>query len=257
MLVFKKEYTAFYLPPVKPVIVDFPKANYIAVRGKGNPNPDFIQYIIDQCSDAGEISVKKMGDYCAYCNGILFGLICDNNFFVKVTEPGRAVLKEVILRPPYDDAKDYFYINDVDDRDYLATLIKATIPALPKPKKNPMLERKKHVPSSLDEVIPQCVICSQELRTFFQRHIGQGFHFKVEFQKWLHENAGKTYGDAVEAYNTLEHPTEIWPQFEYNQYVRDFFADNKGASLNDAIRCRKWKKMQPGNHRYKRSDLES
>ena len=236
MLIFKKEYTAFYRPPVKPVIVDFPKANYIAVRGKGNPNPDFIQYIIDQCSDAGEISVKKMmGDYCAYCNGILFGLICDNNFFVKVTEPGRAVLKEVIMRPPYDGAKDYFYINDVDDRYYLATLIKATIPALPKPKKNPMLERKKHVPSSLDEVIPQFVICSQELRTFFQRHIGQGFHFKVEFQKWLHENAGKTYGDAVEAYNTLEHPTEIWPQFEYNQYVRDFFADNKGASLNDAI----------------------
>ena len=45
-------------------------------------------------------------------------------------------------RPPYDGAKDYFYINDVDDRYYLATLIKATISALPKPKKNPMLERK-------------------------------------------------------------------------------------------------------------------
>lgn len=47
-------------------------------------NQDFIQYIIDQCSGAGEISVKKMmGDYCAYCDGILFGLICDNNFFRK------------------------------------------------------------------------------------------------------------------------------------------------------------------------------
>ena len=64
-------------------------------------NSDFVQYIIDQCSDAGEIDVKKMmGDYCAYCDGILFGLICDNNFYVKVTDPGRALLKEVILRPP-------------------------------------------------------------------------------------------------------------------------------------------------------------
>ena len=64
-------------------------------------NPDFVQFIIDQCSGAGEIAVKKMmGDYCAYCDGILFGLICDNNFYVKVTEPGRAVLKEVISRPP-------------------------------------------------------------------------------------------------------------------------------------------------------------
>ena len=98
-------------------------------------NPDFVQYIIDQCSSAGEIAVKKMmGDYCAYCDGILFGLICDNNLYVKVTEPGRAVLKEVTLRPPYDGAKDFFYITDVDDRDYLTALIKATIPALPKPK---------------------------------------------------------------------------------------------------------------------------
>lgn len=37
---FKKEYKEFYLPPVKPVIVTVPKANYIAVRGKGNPNDD-------------------------------------------------------------------------------------------------------------------------------------------------------------------------------------------------------------------------
>ena len=104
-------------------------------------NPDFVQYIIDQCSGAGEIAVKKMmGDYCAYCDGILFGLICDNIFYMKVTEPGRAVLKEVIYRSPYDGAKDYFYISDVDDSDYLASLIKATLPALPKPKakKNPM-----------------------------------------------------------------------------------------------------------------------
>lgn len=104
-------------------------------------NPDFVQYIIDQCSGAGEIAVKKMmGDYCAYCNGILFGLICDNNLYVKVNEPCRAVLKEVILRPPYNGARDYFYISDVDDRDYLANLIKVTLSALPKAKtkKNPI-----------------------------------------------------------------------------------------------------------------------
>ena len=104
-------------------------------------NPGFVQYIIDQCSGAGEITVKKMmGDYCAYCDGVLFGLICDNSFYVKVTEPGKALLKEVILRPPYEGAKDYFYVGDVDDMDYLTALIKATIPALPKskPKKNPM-----------------------------------------------------------------------------------------------------------------------
>ena len=57
-----------------------------------------------------------------------------------MTESGKAILKEVILQSPYDGAKVYFYIKDVDDQDYLTALIKATIPALPKPKakKNPM-----------------------------------------------------------------------------------------------------------------------
>lgn len=35
---FKKEYKEFYMPKNKPEIVTVPKVNYIAVRGKGNPN---------------------------------------------------------------------------------------------------------------------------------------------------------------------------------------------------------------------------
>ena len=37
---FKKEYKEFYLPPAKPVVVTVPKASYIAVRGKGDPNEE-------------------------------------------------------------------------------------------------------------------------------------------------------------------------------------------------------------------------
>ena len=35
---FTKEYKEFYMPKNKPEIVNVPKANYIAVRGKGKPN---------------------------------------------------------------------------------------------------------------------------------------------------------------------------------------------------------------------------
>ena len=35
---FKKEYKEFYMPKNKPEIINIPKANYIAVRGKGDPN---------------------------------------------------------------------------------------------------------------------------------------------------------------------------------------------------------------------------
>ena len=37
---FKKEYKEFYMPKNKPEIVMVPKANYIAVRGKGDPNEE-------------------------------------------------------------------------------------------------------------------------------------------------------------------------------------------------------------------------
>lgn len=41
---FKKEYKEFYMPKNKPEIVNVPKANYIAVRGKGNPNVEGGKY---------------------------------------------------------------------------------------------------------------------------------------------------------------------------------------------------------------------
>lgn len=41
---YKKEYKEFYMPKNKPSIVDVPKMNYIAVRGKGNPNDEDGEY---------------------------------------------------------------------------------------------------------------------------------------------------------------------------------------------------------------------
>jgi len=41
---FKKEYKEFYLPKGKPEIINIPKANYIAIRGKGNPNDEDGEY---------------------------------------------------------------------------------------------------------------------------------------------------------------------------------------------------------------------
>lgn len=41
---YKKEYKEFYMPASKPSIVTVPKTNYIAVRGKGNPNDENGEY---------------------------------------------------------------------------------------------------------------------------------------------------------------------------------------------------------------------
>lgn len=41
---YKKEYKEFYMPKNKPGIVEVPSMNYIAVRGKGNPNTEDSEY---------------------------------------------------------------------------------------------------------------------------------------------------------------------------------------------------------------------
>ena len=169
-------------------------------------NEDFVLYVADQCSEAGTITVRKMmGDYCIYCNGVIFGLICDNNLYIKETDAARPVLREQILRQPYPSARDHFYIADVDDRDYLRDIIRATMPALQKSTatRNKRVKMQKQYPASLDDVIVPNIMCSQELRAFFKKHLGPDFRYKVAFQGWLRSNAGLTFRDAIEAYKDL------------------------------------------------------
>lgn len=111
-----------------------------------------------------------------------------------------------------------------------------------------------------DTKIETDFVCSEQHRAFFKNHIGSSFSFNVAFQKWLKSNAGKTYKDAIAAYYQIledkkKGKTKIDKQFEYNTYIRDFFADNQGRSLEDAIKCWKYKKQLQGHNRYERSDL--
>ncbi len=110
-----------------------------------------------------------------------------------------------------------------------------------------------------DSLIESNFICSEKHRAFFRQHI-RGFSFNVPFQNWLKSNTGKTYKDAIEAYRQViaekkKGKSAIDKQFEYNTYIRDFFTDNEGKSLNDAIRCWKYKKSIQGHNRYEKSDL--
>lgn len=63
---FKKEYKEFYMPKGKPEIVTIPKMNYIAVRGKGNPNEEDCEYkksIELLYGIAYTIKMSKKGDH--------------------------------------------------------------------------------------------------------------------------------------------------------------------------------------------------
>ena len=63
---FKKEYKEFYMPKDKPSIVTVPPINYIAARGKGDPNQedgDYKQAIGLLYGVAFTIKMSKMGDH--------------------------------------------------------------------------------------------------------------------------------------------------------------------------------------------------
>lgn len=63
---FKKEYKEFYMPKNKPSFVTVPPANYIAVRGKGDPNQEdgeYKQAIGLLYGIAFTIKMSKMGDH--------------------------------------------------------------------------------------------------------------------------------------------------------------------------------------------------
>lgn len=63
---FKKEYKEFYMPKNRSEIVNVPKANYIAVRGKGDPNEEggaYKQSIAVLYSVAYTLKMSYMTDY--------------------------------------------------------------------------------------------------------------------------------------------------------------------------------------------------
>ena len=115
---------------------------------------------------------------------------------------------------------------------------------------------------TLDTIIEGNFVCSEKHRAFYKEQIGNSFSFNVTFQKWLKSNAGKTYQDSIIAYYQIledkkKNKTTIDKQFEYNTYIRDFFKDNKDKSLEQAIKCWKYKKSLKGHNKYERDDLKA
>jgi hypothetical protein len=115
---------------------------------------------------------------------------------------------------------------------------------------------------TLDTKIEENFCCTEIHRAFFESIIGKKFHFSVKFQKFLKANPGKTYRNAINEWYAIEEvkkiskgTEQIDSQFEYNTYIRDFFSSNKGSSLQDAIKCWKYKRNLPGTNKYEQEDL--
>lgn len=97
-------------------------------------------------------------------------------------------------------------------------------------------------------------------RQFFIQHIGHHFHFNAYLRQFKNKNnikPGLTYGDLVKGWmaeesnrKKPEYKTNIDAQFEYNQFVRDFFSNEMGKSHADAVKAWKMVKLLPGAKTY-------
>lgn len=107
-------------------------------------NAEFVQFIADQLEAAGTITYRKMfGEYGMYCDGKIFALICEDQLFIKITEAGKRLKPDLEMVPPYEGAKPYFLIEDIENRDFLVAFVTETCKELPLPKKKKSTSKQK------------------------------------------------------------------------------------------------------------------
>jgi TfoX/Sxy family transcriptional regulator of competence genes len=98
---------------------------------------EFLDYIMEQLKDLEGVRYRKMfGGATLYYKDKVLALICDNQLFLKQTEAGKALLKDIVLAPAYEGSKDFFLISDeLDESHRLCELIRESAKELPAPKK--------------------------------------------------------------------------------------------------------------------------
>ena len=106
----------------------------------------YVEFVIEQLSGAGAITYRRMfGEYGLYCDGKYFGVICDSRLLVKITPAGEALVPDCPRGIPYEGGGEML-LPDVEDREALTALVRATCAALPekKPRKKPRKEEPPH-----------------------------------------------------------------------------------------------------------------
>lgn len=90
---------------------------------------EYRDFILEQLSEAPDITCRPMmGEFMFYSNGLIFGGIYDDRLLVKkVPENAKYGMDEVV---PYKNAKPFYFVEDVDDKEKLAEIVEDTVEEL-------------------------------------------------------------------------------------------------------------------------------
>ena len=96
---------------------------------------DYLQFILEQLSDLEEITYRAMmGEYILYYRGKIVGGIYDDRLLVKPIKSAVSYMPEAAYELPYEGAKEMLFVDNVDDKEFLAGLFRAMYDELPAPK---------------------------------------------------------------------------------------------------------------------------
>ena len=96
---------------------------------------EFVRFVCGQLAGAGQIRCRRMvGEYGRGCDGKFFATIEDGMLCLKITQAGRRLLPGAEIVEPHEGAR-FLYVAELDDRDFLASLVRATCAELPDRKK--------------------------------------------------------------------------------------------------------------------------
>ncbi len=97
---------------------------------------EYLEFVLEQLSGLEDVSFRAMmGEYIIYYRGKIVGGIYDDRFLVKSVEATKAMMPEAALEVPYEGAKEMLLVDNVDDKEFLCSLLEAMYDELPEPKK--------------------------------------------------------------------------------------------------------------------------
>ncbi|MBQ5384052.1 MAG: TfoX/Sxy family protein [Treponema sp.] len=97
---------------------------------------EYLDFIMDQLSDLEEVKVRAMmGEYIIYYRGKIVGGIYDDRFLVKPVPAAVALMPDAQKELPYEGAKEMLLVDDVDNREFMCSLLRAMYDELPMVKK--------------------------------------------------------------------------------------------------------------------------
>ena len=97
---------------------------------------EYLDFIMEQLSDLPEVSSRAMmGEYILYYKGKVFGGIYDDRLLVKPVPSALKRMPDAAMELPYEGAKEMILVEDVDDREFLCSLVADMWEELPEKKK--------------------------------------------------------------------------------------------------------------------------